>query len=144
MFDDLSFKIIEYAGRGLCCSQILISLILDSEGGNNPDLVRTMGGLCYGVGNKGDLCGVYTSGVCLLALKSHNKANPLLQGDRFNLMAEAYGQWFHSKIKDTYGGVTCVDLMGVDRKGQPDLAKCSSILTESYIKLLEILEQQEQ
>ncbi|MCP4574959.1 MAG: C_GCAxxG_C_C family protein [Deltaproteobacteria bacterium] len=141
MFDDFSFRMLELAHEGFCCSQILIKLALESETMENTDLVRAMGGLCYGVANSGNLCGVLTGGICLLALKSSSDGDIPVPGYRFHLMADTYTQWFTNRIGNTYGGIKCSDIFGKEIQQPHDLGKCSTVLTESYAKLMEILDE---
>jgi len=40
MIDQTSLRMMQLAGQGYCCSQILILLALEGMGRENPDLVR--------------------------------------------------------------------------------------------------------
>ena len=67
MMDEL-LRMLELAGQGFHCSQILLFLGLEAQGKRNPDLIRAMSGLAGGVGFSGDICGALTGGACLLGL----------------------------------------------------------------------------
>ena len=45
--------IISLRQSGLCCSQIIVKLVLADLGRDNPDLVRGVAGLCFGGGHLG-------------------------------------------------------------------------------------------
>ncbi len=66
--DDRFFKIMLLHKQGYCCSQIMAILTLRNMGREDADVVRAMGGLCYGLGYSGDTCGVLSGGACILAL----------------------------------------------------------------------------
>ena len=51
---------LDLSRKGYYCALILMILALQSEGKENPDLVRTMGGLHGGLGNSGGICGCLT------------------------------------------------------------------------------------
>lgn len=59
--DDLVFRMMELKAKGFYCSQILTMLALESQEKENPDLVRAMAGLAFGVGI-GEVCGALTGG----------------------------------------------------------------------------------
>jgi len=65
---DVGFRIIQLAGKGYCCSQILMLLALEIQGRENPELVRAMAGLCMGTANSGGICGIFTGASCVMAL----------------------------------------------------------------------------
>jgi hypothetical protein len=48
--NDEAFRMIELAGQGFYCSQILLILGLEAQGKENPDLIRTMNALAGGAG----------------------------------------------------------------------------------------------
>ena len=64
---DLFERIIELSRQGFFCAQILAILGMETDGKNNPELVRAMGGLSGGLGFTGNVCGCLTGGCCLLS-----------------------------------------------------------------------------
>lgn len=134
-----SFRLFKLAAQGFCCSQILIILGLEAEGKENPDLVRSMQGLCGGLGGFGGICGALTGGICLLSLKAgkgsaEEAGNPKLAGMISELM-----QWFDEK----HGSWECSAIVGgrLDEGGAYPV-KCGSIVTAAYAKVEEILAQE--
>jgi C_GCAxxG_C_C family probable redox protein len=131
-----SFRLFELAAQGFCCSQILIILGLEAEGKENPDLVRSMQGLCGGLGHSGSICGALTGGICLLSLKAgkgraEESANPKLVG-----MIEELIRWFDEMQVSR----ECSAIVGrkLEDRG-PYPVKCGSIVTSTYAKVEEIL-----
>lgn len=61
--EPLERAIFTLSQKGFCCSQILALLILGAQGRENPDLVRSLAGLCHGIGQSGDACGILTGAV---------------------------------------------------------------------------------
>jgi hypothetical protein len=90
--DDLE-RVRTLGRQGLFCSQILVTLGLELQGKQNPDLVRSAHGLCCGLGT-GEVCGALTGGACLLGLYAGRGTideddNPLLL-----FMLDSLVEWF--------------------------------------------------
>lgn len=132
------FRLFQLAAQGFCCSQILLILGLEAEGKDNPDLVRSMQGLCGGLGRSGGVCGAITGGVCLLSLKAgkgeaEEAANPKLAG-----MINDFLVWFDEK----YESQDCSTIVGTNLAEEGSYpVKCGNIVTSTYAKVQEILSQ---
>ncbi|MDD2736900.1 MAG: C-GCAxxG-C-C family protein [Desulfuromonadaceae bacterium] len=118
---------------GLCCSQIIVKLALNSLGRENPDLVRAMAALCFGGGNPDGTCGVLTGAACALSLSLGNdpereRQDPLLA----LLLDELYG-WFSVTLKDRHScsGNSCADILAVS----PDKRACTLLMIAALDKL---------
>jgi len=136
--DDLTIHIMQLAGKGYCCSQILALLALDAQGRQNPDLVRALSGLCLGVGNSGGTCGVLSGAACLLALYAGKGSYKERADEKLPLMFAELTDWFAGKVGGTYGGVNCTDILG-DGEQQPQPERCGAILVNTYRQVLQIL-----
>jgi hypothetical protein len=136
--DDLSIHLMQLAGKGYCCSQILVLLALDAQGRQNPDLVRAMSGLCLGVGNSGGTCGVFSGAACLLALYAGKGADEERADEKLPLMFAELTEWFTETVGGAYGGVTCTDILGEGER-RPEPGRCGAILLSSYQQILQIL-----
>ena len=136
--DDLTIHIMQWAGKGYCCSQILALLALDAQARQNPDLVRALSGLCLGVGNSGGTCGVLSGAACLLALYAGKGADEEKAHEKLPLMFAELTDWFSGTVGGTYGGVTCTDILGVGER-QPEPGRCGAILLSAYEQVLQIL-----
>ena len=83
---DEMFRMLELYRQGYNCSQILVTLGLETMGKSNPDLVRAVAGLGGGIGFTGKTCGALTGGACLLSLYA-GKGMP--EGKNDDLLAMA-------------------------------------------------------
>jgi C_GCAxxG_C_C family probable redox protein len=124
---DYEVRLNELKLQGYCCNQIMIMMgleALDKE--ENEDLINVMSGLCNGL-YSGLLCGVLSGGACLLSLYDPEKAA--------SHMINELVEWFTQK----YGTVNCNELVGEDMMGK--IEKCPLMITETYEKILELLEE---
>jgi hypothetical protein len=133
--NDLHFKMLDLSGRGYCCSQIMFIMALELQGRQNPDLVRSMAGLCHGIGFSGNTCGVLTGAACLLSYYAGkgSDAEEIKQG--FATMLTDLAFWFKESIGSTYGGVTCGRIL----IHTPDRSACKDIIIATYEKVLQLL-----
>lgn len=127
----------ELAGKGYCCSQMMVLLALDEMGRENPDLVRAAAGLCNGLGDCSGPCGVYTGAALLLGLYAGKGEDMEEAEDVLPLMLESLRDWF-ADATSQYGGIACGDILD-GQCGQPDAAKCGSLLSETYAQVRAIL-----
>ncbi|MHB1652629.1 MAG: DVU_1555 family C-GCAxxG-C-C protein [Desulfitobacteriaceae bacterium] len=133
------FRLFQLAAQGFCCSQILIILGLEAEGKDNPDLVRSMQGLCGGLGRSGGICGATTGGVCLLSLKAGKGKAEETGNPKLARMINDLLQWFDEE----YESRDCSTIMGTNLdEGGTYPVKCGSIVTSTYAKVQEILAQE--
>jgi hypothetical protein len=47
--DDMILQLMRLKAKGFCCAQIILILALEAQGKTNADLVRSVGGLCFGI-----------------------------------------------------------------------------------------------
>ena len=121
--------ILQLNKSGYCCSQIMVKLVLKSLGQENPDLVRSMAGLCHGVGYSGGTCGVLTGGACALSLSLGKLefADQALPSRLSELV-----QWFTDLATDCYGGIRCDQIMALS----PGKRACSALMVATLEKVL--------
>ena len=136
--NDIGFRIIQLAGKGYCCSQILAILALDAQGRENPELVRALAGLCMGVGNTGGVCGVFTGAACVLSLYGAKGADAEQAADKLPLMYAELSEWFAQSACASYGGTSCADIIGEGSR-RPDPDRCGRLLVDTWGRILEIL-----
>ncbi|MFV0348866.1 MAG: DVU_1555 family C-GCAxxG-C-C protein [Halodesulfovibrio sp.] len=137
MIDQTSLRMMQLAGQGYCCSQILILLALEGMGRENPDLVRAMAGLCHGMGDCDGPCGVLTGGVCLLGMYTGKGTDDDVADDRLPLMLESFRDWFTEAVAG-YGGIACGSIAGGDCR-TPDPSRCGTLLSGAYARIMEIV-----
>lgn len=135
--NDSDLRIMELAGKGYCCSQILVLFALEDMGRENPDLVRAAAGLCSGMGDCSGPCGVYTGAALLLGLyagKGLDMEEPI---DAFPVMLEALQAWFFDAVSG-YGGTTCIDILGGECS-RPDPVRCGGLVVAAYDQVRTII-----
>lgn len=96
MIDDAQMMVMELAGQGYSCAQIVALGGLRLMGRENPDLIRAMAALANGA-SCGDLCGALTGGLCMMSLhtgKGLEDERPAL-GAR--ALAGALIKWFREE-----------------------------------------------
>ena len=133
--DDCTFKMLELSGKGYCCSQIMFIMALDLQGRSNPDLVRSMAGLCHGIAFSGNTCGVLTGGACLLSYYAGKGSDGEEMKQGFATMLTDLAYWFKQAIGTQYGGVSCAEIL----VRSPDRAVCKDIVLATYTKVMELL-----
>lgn len=133
--DDLD-RMAELGRQGYFCSQILVQLGLELQGKENPDLIRSMHGLCGGLG-VGELCGAATGGAALLGLYA-GKGSPEDEDDPvLLLMLDRLVDWFKSEYGQPYGGIRCEEILGQD--AQFMATRCPEMVRGVYQKVKELL-----
>jgi C_GCAxxG_C_C family probable redox protein len=138
--DDLQFELFTLGSKGYCCSQILVILALRERGEENPGLVRSMAGLCHGIGGCGGVCGVLTGAAALLGLYAGKGTDDETESDRLPLMLSELHDWFSAIASDRHGGINCTDILGEEACREPDPERCGGLLLETYDQVLAILE----
>ncbi len=121
--------------KGYCCSQIMALLMLREMGRENPELVRAMGGLCYGLGYSGDTCGALSGAACLISLLAGKGADDESEKGPAPLMLTELVDWFRERTEGHYGGMRCDDILA----SKPDKSACLALIDETYDKVLSIL-----
>lgn len=130
-------RMIELAGQGFYCSQILLFMGLETQGRKNPDLIRAMSGLAGGMGFSGDVCGALTGGACLLGLYA-GKGTPEDEEDpRLNLMVTELVEWFSGQFGEMYGGIHCSAILDDDPRNRT--VRCPALVIGVYEKVKDLL-----
>jgi len=135
---DELFRMLELAGQGFHCSQVLLFLGLECQGKSNPDLIRAMGGLAGGIGFSGDVCGALSGGACLIALYAGRGYLEEEEHPRLNLMINELVEWFANEFAECYGGIHCQEIVGDDPSNRT--VRCPNIVTLTYQKVKSILQ----
>ncbi|WP_028319479.1 DVU_1555 family C-GCAxxG-C-C protein [Desulfobulbus elongatus] len=136
--DDTALRIMQLAGQGFCCSQIMIKLSLDDMGEDNPPLVRSMAGLCEGMGC-GDICGVASGAACVLALYAAKGSAGEEALDCFPLLLAQFMEWFKGSAT-TWGGIRCDDIVAYQGGRKPEV--CGGIMLRAREVVLGLLAEQ--
>ena len=98
--EPLENAILTLSQKGFCCSQILALLILGAQGRENPDLVRSLAGLCHGIGQSGDACGILTGGCCVLSYLVGPDAEDGVAMPEAKIVQEEFVDWFRAACEE--------------------------------------------
>lgn len=135
---DLMQRMLELSRQGYYCAQILMLLILESEGKENTDLIRTMAGLNGGIGNTGDVCGCFTGGACLLSYYLGKGEPDELPQEQYDEILSRFAEWFREYTLE-YGGTDCRNILQGDDRNR--IQRCPLIMEAVMEKSMELLEE---
>lgn len=136
---DLFDRMLELSNQGFYCAQILLILALESEGKEDPDLIRAMSGLNGGLGFTGHVCGALTGGCCFLGyFLGKGEAEEIEDPNASSVTAELV-RWFEEAVGQEYGGCRCDDIL----EGNPanKMQRCPQIVEGVFTKCIEILQE---
>ncbi|HPF07707.1 MAG TPA: C-GCAxxG-C-C family protein [Spirochaetota bacterium] len=131
------FRIVELAGQGFFCSQILLQMGLDALGRENPELIKAIGGLPGGLGFCGKNCGALTGGACLISLYAGKGTAEETPDIRLNEMISKLVNWFDETYGSVYGGINCRDIIENNPANMKE--RCPQMVLATYEKVKEIL-----
>lgn len=125
--------------KGYCCSQILALLILGAQGKENSDLVRSLAGLCHGIGQSGDACGILTGGCCVISYLVGPDVESGADMVEAKFVQEEFVECFKEMCEEKWGSIHCSTIIDEDNPAGPDKSHCRLLLAQSWITLLGIL-----
>ena len=134
---DLFDRVMELSRCGYFCSQILAILMLETVGGENPGLVKAMGGLNGGVGYSQGCCGCLSGGACLISYFTGKGEDTGYEDPQHKPAMADFTQWFEEEMTGEYGGVDCRDITRGNPARRVEL--CPAIIAATYEKCMEIL-----
>jgi hypothetical protein len=135
MMDDMILQLMRLKAKGFCCAQMILILALEAQGKTNADLVRSVGGLCFGISGAGEVCGALSGGACLIALYAGKGGEGETPDGRYMLMMEELVDWFGALADGEYGGMRCYEIL----QKCPDRSICGRIVADTYGKCMDIL-----
>jgi hypothetical protein len=127
--DDI--QLLKLKHQGYCCTQIMVIMVLDMWGEQDPLLVDFSGGLCMGAGMEQGPCGILTGGMGILAMAAGGDQ------DRLIPMQESFATFFSEQTR-ACGGTGCADISG-GHYPAPDPETCGRLLKTAYDGLMAIL-----
>ena len=130
-------RMLELSQKGYYCAQILMILALESEAKENPDLVRSMGGLNGGLGNSGGICGCLTGGCCFLSYYLGQGEDEELPHPESDLIIQELIAWFRGYTAE-YGSTNCRDILDGDNKNK--IQRCPLLMEAVLQKCMALLE----
>ena len=137
---DVMERMLELSRQGYYCAQILLILALESEGKEDPDLVRAMGGLNGGLGNTGGLCGCLTGGACFLSYFAGKGEADELPHPELDAMIRSLQDWFRDYTAE-YGGMDCRCILQGDNRNK--IQRCPLLMEGTLQTCMELLEGQD-
>ena len=137
--DEIVNRMIQLAENKYNCSQIMMALVLEQEGRENPELIRAMSGLGDGCGFFRETCGIMTGAAAILAWYAGKGADDEEESEKLLPMLEDLGDWFQQTIASKYAGTRCKDIVG-DLVGTNDGKRiCGSIIFQTFARVNAIL-----
>jgi hypothetical protein len=133
--DDTIFRLMRLKAKGYCCAQMILILALEAQGRTNADLVRSMGGLCFGINWSGEVCGALSGGACLISLYAGKGNDEEASDGQYMTMVGELVEWFGRVADDEYGGTRCNEIL----ERFPDRSICGLIVADTYKKCVDIL-----
>lgn len=145
MIDDTHLMVMELAGQGYSCAQIVMIGGLRLMGRENPDLGRAMAALANGA-SFGDLCGALTGGMCLIAVhtaKGLDDEHPL-PGAR--TLTNALIKWFtqeelKGRIKPTCRAIFEAAGLNLEIGEMNPAAGCGDLVARTWTRAIQILQE---
>lgn len=95
---ELREYLMELGMQGFECSQILMMLALETDGCENPDLIRAMSGLTGGMGHCQKECGALTGGCCVLGYFAGRGSTEEIEHNQFQKIVQDYVNWFQEEF----------------------------------------------
>ena len=124
---------LELSAQGFQCAQIIMIIALESEGKENTDMIRAVGGLNMGFYDFSGPCGSLTGACCLISYFAGKGEKDELADVALSEMLAEFSAWF----KNSYGGQICIDILDGDTNNM--MSRCPDIVQNSYSKAMEIL-----
>ncbi len=132
--NDILLELIRLKTKGYCCAQIIVLFALEAQGRSNDELVRALGGLCFGIHWSGEVCGALSGGACLLSLYAGKGGDDAPDARYLTMMGELV-DWFKEVAADAYGGTRCNEIL----ERSPGHGVCGRVVAETYGKCMDIL-----
>src|SRR5574340_1444295 len=105
--DEMMLRVMRLKANGFCCAQMVLILALEAQDKTNTDLVRAVGGLCFGINWSGEVCGALSGGACLISLYAGKGSDEEAPDDRYVTMVGELVDWFSQAADGEYGGTRC-------------------------------------
>ncbi len=137
---DIFERLLEYSQRGYSCSQVMLFVALESEGKENPELIRAMGGLRGGLDDMGEVCGALSGGMCFLHYFGGRGADDEVENPHLSTMTKKLYDWFVAYTAE-YGGINCRQILGDD--GHHLIERCPMVVRDTLGKCISLLSEYE-
>ncbi len=135
---DERLRMLELAGQGFHCSEVLVFMGLDALGQENPDLIRSVSALAGGIGFSGEVCGALTGGACLVSLCAGRGRSDEDENPEMRIMIQELVDSFSQKYGGRHGGIRRREITEDDPANVS--SRCPRIVTAVYKKVTSLLE----
>ncbi|MDI9471761.1 MAG: C_GCAxxG_C_C family protein [Tissierellia bacterium] len=134
---DIFEILLEHSQRGYSCSQSMLLIALESEGKENPDLIRAVGGLRGGLDDSGEVCGALSGGMCFLSYFGGRGADDEVEDPNLSIMTKELYEWFVEYTAE-YGGIDCRQILDDDERNQ--IQRCPMVVRDTVEKCISLLQ----
>lgn len=135
---DIFEKLFEYLQKGYSCSQVMMLIALESEGKENPDLVRAMSGLRGGLDDAGEVCGTLSGGMCFLSYFAGRGADDEVESIYLKAMTKKLYEWFVEYTAE-YGGIDCRQILDGDQANRVE--RCPMLIRDTLEICISLLQE---
>ena len=137
---DIFDRLFEYSQKGYSCSQVMLLIALESEGKENPDLIRAIGGLRGGLNGSGEVCGALSGGMCFLNYFGGRGSDDEVENANLKPMAKELYEWFIDYTAE-YGGIDCRQILDGDPGNK--VQRCPMVVRDTLEKCISLLQEYE-
>ncbi|MDO4617509.1 MAG: C-GCAxxG-C-C family protein [Lachnospiraceae bacterium] len=135
---DLYEKIAELSEKKYHCSQMIMIMMLETIGEEQPQIVQTMGGLGGGIGYSGDSCGCLTGGACAISYFLGKRDPEDMEDPQLKPAVQELVQWFREETEPEYGHSDCRYITD-NLNWNVIMNTCPELIAKTYMKVMEIL-----
>ena len=132
-------RMLQLSSQGFACAQIMMQLVLEGEGKEDPDLIRSLGALNNGLRDSGSVCGALLGGACVISYYAGQGQEDEQADPDYDSMVQTLYEWFDAEMTSRYGGIACPALLRGDQSNK--LTVCPPVVEETFNKALEILDE---
>lgn len=135
---DIFDRLLEHSQKGYACSQVMLLIALESEGKENPGLIRAIGGLRGGLDGLGEVCGALSGGMCFLSYFGGRGGDDEVEDANLKTMSEKLYEWFVEYTSE-YGGIDCRQILN----GNPHnrVQRCPMVVRDTLEKCISLLQE---
>jgi C_GCAxxG_C_C family probable redox protein len=134
---DVFERLFEHSQKGYSCSQVMLMIALESEGKENPDLIRAMSGLRGGLDDAGEVCGALSGGMCFLSYFGGKGGDDETENVHLKAMSKELYEWFVEYTAE-YGGIDCRQILEGDLNNRVE--RCPMVVRDTLEKCILLLQ----
>lgn len=136
--NDIFDRLLEHSLKGYSCGQAMLLIALESEGKENPDLIRAIGGLRGGLDGLGEVCGALSGGMCFLSYFGGRGSDDEVENVNLKTMSKELYDWFVEYTAE-YGGIDCRQILDGDPRNK--VQRCPMVVRDTLEKCILLLQE---